>query len=128
MRGFVDHAIRAVTRLLPSHLPRRVRQWRDLYEHHLLVRVSNDQVEATRAFLTESTLRTAPRAAGSSDADEGRSFPLHCFAIAGAAICHCEVHRREVEDIVALTSPCAATDCEWVEQPFEDTWERDVVQ
>ena len=79
MRGFVDHAIQAATRLLPSHLPRRVRQWRDLYEHHLLVRVSNDQAEATRAFLTEHFANSTQGGWFECDADEGRKAFLHRF-------------------------------------------------
>ena len=126
MRGFVDHAIQAVTRLLPSHLPRRVRQWRDLYEHHLLVRVSNDQVEATRAFLTEHFANSTQGAWFECDADEGRKAFLHRFAIAGAAIRYREVHRREVEDIVALDIALRRNDREWVEQLPQDV-ERDVV-
>ena len=127
MRGFVDHAIQAVTRLLPSHLPRRVRQWRDLYEHHLLVRVSNDQVEATRAFLAEH-FAPAHTAGGwfECDAEEGRKAFLHRFAIAGAAIRYREVHRSEVEDIVALDIALRRNDREWVEQLPQDV-ERDVV-
>ena len=126
MRGFVDHAIQAVTRLLPSHLPRRVRQWRDLYEHHLLVRVSNDQVEATRAFLTEHFANSTQGAWFECDAGEGRKAFLHRFAIAGAAIRYREVHRREVEDIVALDIALRRNDREWVEQLPQDV-ERDVV-
>ena len=127
MRGFVDHAIQAVTRLLPSHLPRRVRQWRDLYEHHLLVRVSNDQVEATRTFLAEH-FAPAHTAGGwfECDAEEGRKAFLHRFAIAGAAIRYREVHRSEVEDIVALDIALRRNDREWVEQLPQDV-ERDVV-
>ena len=127
MRGFVDHAIQAVTRLLPSHLPRRVRQWRDLYEHHLLVRVSNDQVKATRTFLPKH-FAPAHMAGGwfECDAEEGRKAFLHRFAIAGAAIRYREVHRREVEDIVALDIAPRRNDREWVEQLPQDV-ERDVV-
>ena len=126
MRGFVDHAIQAVTRLLPSHLPRRVRQWRDLYEHHLLVRVSNDQVEATRDFLTQHFAHSTQGGWFECDAEEGRKAFLHRFAIAGAAIRYREVHRREVEDIVALDIALRRNDREWVEQLPQDV-ERDVV-
>ncbi|KRB26931.1 D-lactate dehydrogenase [Acidovorax sp. Root70] len=126
LRGFVDHAIQAVTRLLPSHLPRRVRQWRDLYEHHLLVRVSNDQVEATRAFLTEHFAHSTQGGWFECDADEGRKAFLHRFAIAGAAIRYREVHRSEVEDIVALDIALRRNDRAWVEQLPQDV-ERNVV-
>ncbi len=60
------------------------------------------------------------------DADEGRKAFLHRFAIAGAAIRYREVHRREVEDIVALDIALRRNDREWVEQLPQDV-ERDVV-
>ena len=46
--------------------------------------------------------------------------------IAGAAIRYREVHRREVEDIVALDIALRRNDREWVEQLPQDV-ERDVV-
>ena len=100
---------------------------RDRYEHHLLVRVSNDQVEATRAFLAEH-FAPAHTAGGwfECDAEEGRKAFLHRFAIAGAAIRYREVHRREVEDIVALDIALRRNDREWVEQLPAEV-ERDMV-
>ncbi|MEK1904587.1 MAG: D-lactate dehydrogenase, partial [Pseudomonas sp.] len=42
LRGVADKAIQALMNLLPSHLPPRMREYRERFEHHLLVRVSND--------------------------------------------------------------------------------------
>lgn len=126
LRGVTDHAIQALTRLLPAHLPLRMRQWRDRYEHHLLVRVSRDQAEATRQFLTQHFDGSTQGGWFECDADEARKAFLHRFAIAGAAIRYREVHRREVEDIVALDIALRRNDHDWVEQlPAE--MERDIV-
>ena len=53
LRGVTDKVIQALMNLLPSHLPPRMREYRDRFEHHLLVRVSNDTLEQTRSFLNE---------------------------------------------------------------------------
>ena len=84
------------------------------------MRVSNDQVEATRAFLTEHFANSTQGGWFECDADEGRKAFLHRFAIAGAAIRYREVHRREVEDIVALDIALRRNDREWVEQLPQD--------
>jgi len=116
LRGVSDRIIQAVTNLLPSHLPARMRQWRERYEHHLLLRVSNDTADATRAFLTTHFSASASGAWFECDAEEGRKAFLHRFAIAGAAIRYREVHRAQVEDIVALDVALRRNDRDWVEQ------------
>lgn len=116
MRGVSDRIIQALTNLLPSHLPPRMRQWRERYTHHLLLRVSTDTADATRAFLTEHFSGSASGGWFECDADEGRKAFLHRFAIAGAAIRYREVHRAEVEDIVALDVALRRNDRDWVEQ------------
>ncbi len=116
LRGASDRIIQALTNLLPSHLPPRMRQWRERYAHHLLLRVSNDTADATRAFLTEHFSGSASGGWFECDADEGRKAFLHRFAIAGAAIRYREVHRAEVEDIVALDVALRRNDRDWVEQ------------
>ena len=115
LRGVSDRIIQKVMDLLPSHLPARMREYRDRYEHHLLLRVSNDTAEQTREHLKGFF---AGRDSGSyfeCDADEGRRAFLHRFAVAGAAIRYREVHRKDVEDIVALDIALRRNDREWVE-------------
>ncbi|UTH35670.1 D-lactate dehydrogenase [Pseudomonas sp. KHPS1] len=115
LRGVTDKVIQALMNLLPSHLPARMREYRDRFEHHLLVRVSNDTLEQTRAFLTEYFTGSASGAYFECDAEEGRKAFLHRFAIAGAAIRYREAHRSSVEDILALDIALRRNDRDWVE-------------
>lgn len=126
LRGVTDHLLQAFTSLLPSHLPARMREWRQRYEHHLLVRVSNDTADATRAFLTQHFGDSGTGGWFECDAEEGRKAFLHRFAIAGAAIRYRAVHRAEVEDIVALDVALRRNDRAWVEELPADV-ERDTV-
>jgi len=116
LRGVTDRLLQAFTRLLPSHLPARMREWRQRYEHHLLLRVSNDTADATRAFLAQHFGGSATGGWFECDAEEGRKAFLHRFAIAGAAIRYREVHRGTVEDIVALDVALRRNDRAWVEE------------
>ena len=115
LRGVSDRVIQAVMNLLPSHLPERMREYRNRFEHHLLLRVSNDTAAQAREHLSSFF---AGRDSGDyfeCDEDEGRRAFLHRFAVAGAAIRYREVHRREVEDIVALDIALRRNDRDWVE-------------
>jgi len=115
LRGVTDKVIQALMNLLPSHLPPRMREYRDRFEHHLLVRVSNDTLEQTRSFLSEYFTGSTSGAYFECDADEGRKAFLHRFAVAGAAIRYRESHRSSVEDILALDIALRRNDRDWVE-------------
>lgn len=115
LRGISDRVIQLAMNLLPSHLPPRMREYRDRFEHHLMIRVANDSLEQTRCFLTEYFGAASTGAFFECDAEEGRKAFLHRFAIAGAAIRYREAHRREVEDILALDIALRRNDRDWVE-------------
>ncbi|SSY77095.1 D-lactate dehydrogenase [Alcaligenes faecalis] len=125
-RGVTDRMIQAIMNRLPSHLPPRMREWRDRFEHHLLLRVSNDTAQATRDFLSQQFEGSQQGAYFECDAEEGRKAFLHRFAIAGAAIRYREAHPDSVEDIVALDIALRRNDKEWVEQ-LPDDMEKDIV-
>ncbi|WP_199265350.1 D-lactate dehydrogenase [Alcaligenes faecalis] len=125
-RGVTDRVIQAIMNRLPSHLPSRMREWRDRFEHHLLLRVSNDTAQATREFLSQQFEGSQQGAYFECDAEEGRKAFLHRFAIAGAAIRYRESHPDSVEDIVALDIALRRNDKEWVEQ-LPDDMEKDIV-
>ncbi|WP_111494845.1 D-lactate dehydrogenase [Marinobacter bohaiensis] len=115
LRGVSDRLIQKVMDRLPSHLPERMRDYRDRFEHHLLLRVADDTAAQTREHLARFFAGRDGDHFFECDEDEGRRAFLHRFAIAGAAIRYREVHRREVEDIVALDIALRRNDRDWVE-------------
>ena len=126
LRGVSDRVIQTVMNLLPSHLPERMREYRNRFEHHLLLRVSNDTAAQAREHLSTFFAGRDTGDYFECDEDEGRRAFLHRFAVAGAAIRYREVHRREVEDIVALDIALRRNDRDWVETlPAE--LEKDIV-
>lgn len=115
LRGVTDHVMQLLTGLLPSHLPKRMGEFRQRYEHHLLLKVSAQDAAATGSWLREFF------AAHEGDffhctPDEGRKAFLHRFAVAGAAVRYREVHRAQVQDIVALDIALRRDDRDWFEQ------------
>lgn len=115
IRGAVsDRLLQALSRLFPQHLPQRMREWRDRYEHHLMLKMAGKGIAEARALLAA----TFPSAAGDCfecTAEEGSKAFLHRFAAAGAAIRYRDVHPREVEDIVALDIALPRNARDWFE-------------
>lgn len=114
LRGVTDRLLQAAMALLPGHLPKRMKDYRARFEHHLLLKVSLDSADATRAFLADY-FGTRSGDFFECDADEGRKAFLHRFAIAGAAIRYRDTHRSTVEDIVALDIALRRNDRDWLE-------------
>lgn len=114
LHGVTDHILQWITALLPEHLPQKMNQFRDLYEHHLLVRVENDAKVDAQEFL-DNYFANKSGNYFLCNAEEGRKAFLHRFAVAGAAIRYRDTHRSSVEEIVALDVALRRNDREWVE-------------
>ena len=115
LRSLSDKVLQMVTKLLPNHLPKRMNEFRDLYEHHLMIRIENQDVEQVELFLKDYFQHKTSGDFFHCTDEEGRKAFLHRFAVAGAAIRYRDTHRSEVEDIVALDIALRRNDREWVE-------------
>jgi len=111
---FTDRALQKIGKIFPGHLPPRMKQWRDKYEHHLLLKMAGDGIEEARAWLTEF-FNHAEGAFFACTPEEGSKAFLHRFAAAGAAIRYQAVHADEVEDILALDIALRRNDTDWFE-------------
>ncbi|PVE52026.1 D-lactate dehydrogenase [Arthrobacter sp. TPD3018] len=114
-KGLGDRLMQWSSRFMPDHLPGWMRAYRDRFAHHLILKVSGDQLDATRALLA----RLFPDdAVGDhrecSAADSAKAF-LHRFVVAGAAVRYRAVHVGEVADIVALDVALPRNAQTWVE-------------
>lgn len=112
--GFEERLLQGVARWLPDHLPKRLRQWRDAYAHHLMIRCAGTAVDEARQLL-ESTFPTATGDWFACDATEAEAAFLHRFVAAGAAIRYRAVHSDTVADIVALDIALRRDDRNWFE-------------
>lgn len=50
---FTDRAMQKFGHLFPSHLPPRMKNWRDKYEHHLLLKMAGDGVGEAKSWLVD---------------------------------------------------------------------------
>ena len=110
-----DKMMQALSRILPEHLPKKLWQYRDQYEHHLIVKMGGDGVQEARDYLTSYFKEGSKGAFFECDAVETQAAMLHRFAVASDAIRYRAIHEKEVEDIVALDIALRRNDREWFE-------------
>lgn len=118
-RDLSDRLMQAASKLFPQHLPARMRDYRNRYEHHLLLKMSGPGIAEARSWLAQNF----PSASGDffecTPAEGAKAF-LHRFAVAGAAVRYRTMHRDTVEDIVALDIALRRDDTQWQEHLPED--------
>ncbi|MEO8779740.1 MAG: D-lactate dehydrogenase [Rhodanobacter sp.] len=114
-----DRALQWLSQFLPAHLPARLKQYRDRYAHHLILKVSAASVEQTRQLLNEHFGRFEGDCFECT-AEEGTSAFLHRFVTAGAAVRYRITHRDTVEDIVSLDIALKRSERDWFEMLPQD--------
>ena len=110
-----DKMMQAISTVLPEHLPKKLWQYRDQYEHHLIVKMGGDGVQEARDYLTSYFKEGSKGAFFECDAVETQAAMLHRFAVASAAIRYRAIHEKEVEDILALDIALRRNDRDWFE-------------
>ncbi|MGJ8526150.1 Quinone-dependent D-lactate dehydrogenase [Halomonadaceae bacterium LMG 33818] len=117
IHGLTDRLSQWLFHFFPDHLPKRMREYRDRFEHYLLLRIPSDQLESTRELLTDALKEYGENQADFFECtdEEGTKAFLQRFAAAGAAIRYRTVHHKEVEDIVALDVALRRNDKDWFE-------------
>lgn len=108
-----DRIVQFVTGLWPEHLPRRMNDYRERFEHHLMIRMGGDGVAEARAYFEE----IFPSATGDyfeCTPQEGADAFLHRFAFGGAGGRYRAVHPDAVEDILALDVALPRNEIDWL--------------
>lgn len=114
-KHFIDRTMQMLSHLWPNHLPRRMEEYHEKYEHHLMLKMSGDGIDEARQWLN-GFFDSADGAFFECDAKEGADAFLHRFVAAGAAIRYHAVNSQKVEDILALDIALRRNDRVWLEQ------------
>lgn len=111
-----DKLLQSISKILPEHLPKKLWQYRDQYEHHLIIKMGGAGVQEARKFLSDYFSDRSKGSYFECDATETQAAMLHRFAVASAAIRYRAIHEKEVEDIVALDVALRRNDADWFEK------------
>ncbi|NYE61614.1 D-lactate dehydrogenase [Duganella sp. 1224] len=112
--NLTDRIAQGISALLPRHLPPRMMDYHQRYEHHLLLKVSAQGADEARRYL-QGYFGGAEGGYFECTPDEGAKAFLHRFAAAGAANRYRAVHTRTVENILALDIALPRNQRNWFE-------------
>jgi D-lactate dehydrogenase len=114
-RNLSDRVMQAASRLFPSHLPERLTEYRDQFEHHLMIKANGASADTLEKLLkgmfpsrTGDWFRCSP--------EEGAAAFLHRFATAGAAVRYDAVHGRRSGGLIALDIALPRNETQWTEE------------
>lgn len=111
---FPDRVLQHIGRVFPKQLPKKMYEYHDKYEHHLLLKMSGEGIQEARDYLTAYFKEAAGDFFETTPKEEAAAF-LHRFVAAGAAIRYAEVHQREKVSLLALDIALRRNDRDWFE-------------
>lgn len=111
-----DKVIQLGSRLFKNQLPVKMQQYRDTFEHHLMLRMSGEGVDEARTYLQTFFADKSKGDFFECTALEGKKAFLHRFAAAGAAIRYHAVHHKVSEGVLALDIALARNEKTWFEK------------
>ncbi len=110
-----DRVLQFLSRLFPNHLPKRMKDFRARFPHHLILEVTDAGLEETRAFLKDFFATPETGAYFECEEDEGKKAKLHRFAVASSGIRYKRVHADKIEDVLAFDVALRRNDRDWFE-------------
>ncbi|MCV0425393.1 MAG: D-lactate dehydrogenase [Roseibium sp.] len=112
-KNLTDRVMQFLSHLTPEALPRRILDYRDRFEHHLILKVSGPTATQTETILNQAL---GPDQWFLCDTSETGKAMLHRFAAAGAAVRYGAVHTKDSEGILALDIALRRNDEDWFEK------------
>lgn len=114
-KHFTDKVMQLIGNLLPKHLPKRMIEYRNKYEHHLILKMSDEGIVEAQEFLQMFFKDSATGTYFECNKEESESAFLNRFAAAGAAIRYEVMHEKEVGEMLALDIAIPRNELEWLE-------------
>ena len=112
---FIDRFLQLASRIWPDHLPKRIRDFRDQYEHQLMIKANDGVIDPLHDLL-----KGIFKEPGSGDfflctEKEGDSALLHRFVAGGASVRYSIIHKDKVEGLMPFDIAFRRNDDDWHE-------------
>ncbi len=109
-----DKLLQGISKLFPDHLPKGMREYRERFEHHLMLHMADAGVEEARTFLN-TFFSEHDGDYFECTQDEGERAFLHRFVAGGAAKRYHAMKHKQFGSIMALDIALRRNEKEWFE-------------
>jgi len=110
-----DKALFYLSKLFPQHLPGRMLEFCDKYEHHLILEMGDKGIDEAQNYLDSNWSNECNSSFFACGDTEGEKALLHRFAAGAAAGRYQTIHKNKVEGILSLDIALRRNDDDWVE-------------
>jgi D-lactate dehydrogenase len=113
--GIADKLLQGISQLFPDHLPKRMRDYRQHYEHHLLLHMADGGVEEASEFL-EEFFKSQQGDYFECSEKEGKLAFLHRFVAGGAVPRYKLIKSKQFGEHVSLDIALKRNEQDWFEK------------
>ena len=111
---FSDRLMQFLSEFWPNHLPRRMEEFRELYEHHWIIETADESIDESREYF-EAFFKKHEGDFFECTDKEGKKAVLHRF-VAGSAIGRYHaIHQKEVGPMMSIDVAFPRNEKEWFE-------------
>lgn len=119
-----DHLLQRLAQLWPDHLPKRIRAYRQAYEHHLIVVGADKAIGEIRQVLHEVTRENDAGAFFECSPKEGDAALLNRLVAGGSPARYNLIHGKETNGMVTFDVALPRNYAKWYEFLPEDLLEQ----
>ena len=111
---FSDRLMQFLSKFWLNHLPRRMEEFRDLYEHHWIIETADEAIDESRKYFEDFFKKHEGDFFECTD-KEGKKAVLHRF-VAGSAIGRYHaIHQKEVGSMMSIDVAFPRNEKKWFE-------------
>ena len=112
---FSDRLMQFISLFFPNHLPERMEQFRDRFEHHWIVEMSDEGIDEAREYF-DRFFKDYDGDFFECNEKEGKKASLHRFVSASAIGRYHALKYKEVGEMMSLDVAFPRNEKEWFEQ------------
>ena len=109
-----DRIMQYMSYVFPNHLPKRMEEYRDKYQHHWILEMSNDGVDEAKAYL-DAFFKTNEGSYFECTEEEADKAILHRFVAGGAIGRYHVMHSKDVGAMMTIDVALRRNDPDWFE-------------
>ena len=112
---FSDRLMQFLSHFWPNHLPNRIEQYRDQYEHHWIIEMSGEGIDEAKEYFKKFFIENEGDFF-ECNKKEGKKALLHRFVAAGAIGRYHAIHEEKLGEMISLDIAFPRNEKDWFEK------------